>query len=171
MVAIENYRCECGELVLASCGDMLSLCDWVANRHLDRNLRRVTNEVGGSVRECSTPVIRRAIEQLEEYFAGRRRQFDLPLMTVGTPFQQQVWKALLDIPYGETRSYMEIARKIGRPEAVRAVSQAIGANGISIFIPCHRVVGSHGILTGYAGGLEAKKLLLEIEKEQKNHPI
>lgn len=163
-VTIEYYRCECGELVLASCGDVLSLCDWVGSRHLEHNLRRVANEVGGSIREYSTPVIRYAIEQLEEYFAGHRQQFDLPLLPIGTPFQQRVWEALLDIPYGETRSYMEIARNLGKPEAVRAVAQAIGANGISIFIPCHRVVSSNGRLTGYAGGLKAKKQLLKIEQ-------
>ena len=116
-------------------------------------------------REKSTPILHHAIMQLEEYFAGHRRQFDIPLLPLGTTFQQRVWDELTDIPYGETRSYKEIAEKMGKAEAVRAVAQAIGANGISIIIPCHRVVGSNGRLTGYAGGLEAKKRLIGIEKE------
>ena len=101
--------------------------------------------------------------QLEEYFAGNRKAFSIPLHPVGTDFQLQVWKALLNIPYGATRSYKQIATSIGRPEAVRAVAGAIGANGISILIPCHRIIGSNRSLTGYAGGLEAKRMLLEIE--------
>lgn len=101
--------------------------------------------------------------QLEEYFAGNRKTFSIPLHPVGTDFQLQVWNALLNIPYGATMSYSQIAAGIGRPEAVRAVAGAIGANGISILIPCHRIIGSNRSLTGYAGGLEAKRMLLEIE--------
>ena len=101
--------------------------------------------------------------ELDEYFGGRRRTFDIPLLTVGTDFQKSVWQALLEIPYGETRSYMQIAERIGTPKGVRAVAQALGANGISILIPCHRVIGADGTLTGFAGGLDAKRRLLETE--------
>jgi O-6-methylguanine DNA methyltransferase len=101
--------------------------------------------------------------QLEEYFAGRRRQFDLPLDLRGTDFQQRCWRALLKIPYGETRSYADIARAIGNPAAVRAVGLANGQNPIAIIVPCHRVIGSDGSLTGYGGGLEVKRKLLELE--------
>jgi methylated-DNA-[protein]-cysteine S-methyltransferase len=101
--------------------------------------------------------------QLEEYFAGRRRGFDLPLDLRGTGFQKRCWQELLKIPYGETRSYADIARAIGNPLAVRAVGLANGQNPIAIIVPCHRVIGSDGSLTGYGGGLETKRWLLELE--------
>jgi methylated-DNA-[protein]-cysteine S-methyltransferase len=104
------------------------------------------------------------IEQLTEYFAGRRTEFDLPTTSVGTPFQRTVWTALRDIPYGETISYRELAERIGRPTAVRAVGLANGRNPISIVVPCHRVVGASGDLTGYGGGVERKRHLLDLER-------
>jgi methylated-DNA-[protein]-cysteine S-methyltransferase len=106
---------------------------------------------------------RDAIAQLEEYFAGTRRDFDLPLAPHGTGFQLAAWRALRDIPFGETRSYAAQARAIGRPEAVRAVGAANGRNPISIIVPCHRVVGADGSLTGYGGGLDRKRWLLDHE--------
>ncbi|MEZ5503933.1 MAG: methylated-DNA--[protein]-cysteine S-methyltransferase [Halioglobus sp.] len=101
--------------------------------------------------------------QLREYFAGRRRHFDLPLAARGTHFQRSVWAALANIPYGELRSYRDVARSIGNPAAVRAVGAANGRNPLPIVVPCHRVIGSNGALTGFAGGLEAKLLLLQLE--------
>ena len=109
------------------------------------------------------PVLRKAVRQLGEYFAGKRKTFDLPLAPEGTPFQRDVWKALRAIPYGKTQSYGDIARRIGRPKAVRAVGAANGANPISIVVPCHRVIGADGSLTGYGGGLPRKKKLLTLE--------
>ncbi|QDK33908.1 methylated-DNA--[protein]-cysteine S-methyltransferase [Sphingomonas sp. IC081] len=109
------------------------------------------------------PVLEQARAQLADYFAGRRTVFDLPLDFRGTAFQQSVWQALLTIPYGETRSYRQIAEAIGRPGASRAVGAANGRNPISIIAPCHRVVGAGGALTGFAGGLEAKAFLLKLE--------
>ncbi|MFZ3211541.1 MAG: methylated-DNA--[protein]-cysteine S-methyltransferase [Terriglobales bacterium] len=103
------------------------------------------------------------VRQLEEYFAGRRRGFDLPLDLRGTDFQKRCWQELLKIPHGETRSYAEIARAIGNPAAVRAVGLANGKNPIAIIVPCHRVIGSDGSLTGYGGGLDVKRQLLELE--------
>jgi methylated-DNA-[protein]-cysteine S-methyltransferase len=108
-------------------------------------------------------VIRRASQQLREYFAGLRRQFDLPLDAPGTAFQKKVWGYLETIPYGETRSYAQVAEAIGAPTAVRAVGAANGANPIAIVVPCHRVVGADGRLTGYGGGLPLKRRLLELE--------
>lgn len=102
--------------------------------------------------------------QLQEYFAGKRTAFDLPLELEGTPFQLAVWKAMLEIPYGETRTYGQLAAAIGRPAASRAVGQAANRNPIWIVIPCHRIVGSNHSLTGYAGGLSMKGALLELEK-------
>jgi len=110
------------------------------------------------------PLLRKAIRQLDEYFAGRRKTFDLPLAPEGTPFQLAVWRALRDIPYGETQSYGDIARRIGKPKAVRAVGAANGANPISIVVPCHRVIGADGSLTGYGGGLPRKQKLLALEQ-------
>ncbi len=108
---------------------------------------------------------REAIEQLQEYFDGKRTHFDLPLDVQGTPFQMAVWNELLKIPYGSTCSYIDIARSLGKPGAARAVGMANHENPIAVVIPCHRVVGSDGSLTGYAGGLHLKKQLLGIEKQ------
>ena len=105
-----------------------------------------------------------AVDQLESYFAGERFEFDLQLDLVGTPFQRRVWAALLTIPYGETRSYGQIATQIGSPGAFRAVGLANGHNPIGIIVPCHRVIGSTGSLTGYGGGLDRKRALLALEK-------
>ena len=109
------------------------------------------------------PVLRQAVEELREYFAGERREFTLPLAPAGTPFQQQVWTALREIPYGATCSHGRIAGRIGRPKACRAVGMANNRNPIAIVVPCHRVVGASGALVGYAAGLEVKEKLLALE--------
>jgi len=113
--------------------------------------------------EQSDPVLDLAAAQLREYFTGVRRQFDLPLAAGGTAFQQRVWRALGNIPYGELRSYSDIARALENDKAVRAVGAANGRNPIPIVVPCHRVIGSDGSLTGFAGGLEVKRALLTLE--------
>lgn len=107
-----------------------------------------------------------AVKQLREYFAGERTGFDLPLAAEGTHFRQQVWQALLGIAYGETCSYQDIAQLINNPKAVRAVGTANGANPIAVIVPCHRVIGANGQLTGYAGGLERKEWLLQLESRR-----
>ncbi|MFY9766345.1 MAG: methylated-DNA--[protein]-cysteine S-methyltransferase [Mycobacterium sp.] len=109
-----------------------------------------------------------AVEQLEEYFAGERTDFDLELSLAGSEFQRRVWQALLTIPYGETRSYGEIAEQIGASGAARAVGLANGRNPIAIIVPCHRVIGASGSLTGYGGGLERKQSLLELERRRQS---
>jgi methylated-DNA-[protein]-cysteine S-methyltransferase len=113
---------------------------------------------------CETPLLEEAEEQLNEYFAGVRRAFSLPLDARGTPFQRAVWDALCEIPYGETRTYGQIAAAIGKPNAARAVGAACHTNPIAILIPCHRVVGASGALTGYAAGVEIKEYLLTLEQ-------
>lgn len=112
-----------------------------------------------------TPLLKEAANQLKEYLTGKRTAFDLPLHPEGTPFARSCWNALLTIPYGETRTYGEQAALTGNPKAARAVGRANGLNPISIFIPCHRIIGANGSLTGFAGGLEMKKRLLDLEKE------
>lgn len=110
-------------------------------------------------------------DELEAYFAGRLRAFRTPVAPDGTPFQRRVWEALREIPYGETMSYGELSRRIGRPDAVRAVGAANGANPIAIIIPCHRVVGANGSLTGFGGGLDVKRALLALERGERRLPI
>lgn len=114
---------------------------------------------------AETPLLQEAANRLNEYLAGERTEFHLPLQPEGTPFQQSCWKVLLTVPYGETITYGEQANLLGNPNASRAVGRANGMNPISIFIPCHRVIGANGSLTGYAGGVEIKKRLLDLERE------
>lgn len=116
-----------------------------------------------------TPLMRQGFEELDEYFRGNRRAFTVPLAPKGTPFQQSVWQALCSIPYGETRSYGQIAAQIGNPKGSRAVGMANNKNPLAIFIPCHRVVGANGKLVGYAGGLSIKEILLHTEQLSTGH--
>lgn len=119
---------------------------------------------GETVSPPPTPLLQRAAQQLTEYFAARRRTFDLPLRPQGTVFQQAAWSALCAIPYGQTRTYAQQAAAIGNPKACRAVGMANHCNPLPLFIPCHRVIGAGGKLTGYAGGLAVKRFLLELEQ-------
>jgi methylated-DNA-[protein]-cysteine S-methyltransferase len=112
------------------------------------------------------PLFMKAATQLREYFAGARTVFDLPLTPNGTAFQQDVWSAIRDVPFGETISYAELARRCGRPSAIRAAGAATGRNPMTIIVPCHRIMGSGGSLTGYAGGLDRKRALLELESRR-----
>lgn len=114
-----------------------------------------------------TPLLQRAAQELQEYFAGQRCQFDLPLAPPGTPFQQKVWRALRQIPYGQTASYKQIAQAVGCPAACRAVGGANHKNPLPVFIPCHRVIGAGGRLVGYGGGLFLKQALLNLENQYK----
>ncbi len=129
----------------------------------DRNEEKIRASFSGFKHE-NNEIITQTRIQLQEYFAGKRTEFDLPIAFTGTEFQQQTWHALKTIPYGETRSYSEQAHFLGNPKAVRAVGRANGLNPIGIVVPCHRVIGKSGKLTGYAGGIEKKKFLLDLEK-------
>ena len=149
-IKIKSYESPCGVLLLGSFGGKLCLCDWQVEKHCEIS---------------TSEIIEESIEQLNEYFAGQRKEFSVPLLFVGTDFQKTVWNELLKIPFGRTISYGEMARHIGMPQAVRAVANANGANSISIFAPCHRVIGSDHSLTGYGGGLSAKRFLLELESQ------
>ena len=164
-INIQYYNSPCGELILASVGDDLCLCDWNKMPCAEHNKNRLTTYMNADFKIETSLVLEQTKLQLDEYFLGTRRSFEIPLYPVGTDFQKKVWSALLEIPYGETRSYKDIAQNIGNPKGSRAVAGAIGVNGISILIPCHRVIGSNRSLTGFAGGLEAKRILLELETE------
>ena len=118
-------------------------------------------------KNVTSPVLREAIKQLQEYFAGQRKEFDLPIKMQGTEFQKKVWQALQEIPYGEVSSYGKLAEKIGNSKAGRAVGMANHRNPIAIVVPCHRVIGSNGKVVGYAGGLDKKEWLLAMEKKYK----
>ncbi len=142
-----------GVLTLVASGPALAAVLW-ANEDPGRV------RLGPRALEPGHPVLQEAERQLDAYFAGRSRQFSVPLAFTGTDFQRQVWRALAAIPFGETLSYGRIAEQVGRPRAVRAVGAAIGRNPLAILIPCHRVIGANGRLTGFAGGLEAKAWLL-----------
>jgi methylated-DNA-[protein]-cysteine S-methyltransferase len=146
-----------GELLLVGDGDTLS--------GLYMQDGRKPKAIATGWREASAPLAD-ARRQLEEYFAGDRTTFDIPLAAEGAPFEREVWHALEEIPYGETVSYGEIARRVGQPTAARAVGTANGRNPIAVIVPCHRVIGADGSLTGYGGGLERKRLLLELEHGQ-----
>ncbi len=164
MISIQYYKSPCGELLLGAFDDRLCLCDWRYRKQRTQVDSRLQRYLDADYVEQGAALIDQAIEQLEQYFCQQRTAFDMPLLFAGTDFQQAVWQALVAIPHGELASYSELARKLGRPDAVRAVASANGANALSIFVPCHRIVGSDGALTGYAGGLAAKQKLLTLEQ-------
>ncbi len=155
MIMYTTVESPVGPLLLAASTEGLQLIEFPDPRH---RVQRTDDWKQGD-----HPVLDAARTQLGEYFAGDRSEFELPLAPQGTPFQREVWSALAEIPYGKTSTYAELASRAGRPTAVRAVGAAIGRNPLSIVVPCHRVVGADGSLTGFSGGLPAKQHLLELE--------
>lgn len=156
MVSYTYMNSNVGKLLLAADANGLQLVQFEQTRY-PQQITDAWQE------DAQHPVLKEARSQLDAYFEGKRRYFDLPLSLQGTAFQNRVWQALQDIPYGDTLSYTELANAIGAPKAIRAVGAANGRNRIPIIIPCHRVIGSNGRLTGFAGGLENKALLLSLE--------
>ena len=154
-----------GAILALADDDGLYVFDWVDRRGLEREIVRLREKTKFVIVPGSHPVLDQATHEINEYFAGKRKTFTLPFAKRGTDFQRRVWDELLQIPAGETRSYAEIARRIGQPKAVRAVARANGDNYRGIVIPCHRVIGSDGSLTGYGGGLARKQWLLDHEKK------
>ena len=158
------YDAPFGRLILGEYEGRLCLCDFAYQlKHNELTHKRLSRVLNADYVLRETPVLKHSIRQLNEYFAGKRTSFEIPLLQTGTELQLKVREALQQIPYGNIVSYSEIATEIGHPKSVRAVANAIGANTLSIFVPCHRVIGKDGKLTGYAGGLEAKRLLLRLE--------
>lgn len=164
-----TYDSPCGTLILGAAGGELHMCDWVYGSHRGRILSLFDPPHDTSDHTRCRPsvndnILSEAVRQLDEYFAGTRRGFSIPLVIRGTDFQRSVRTRLAQIPFGQTMSYTDLAQDIGSPRGVRAVANALASNPLSIFIPCHRVVGISGNLTGYAGGLEAKRYLLNLER-------
>ena len=156
-----------GPLLVGTTDAAICLLEFSDRRMLEAQLRTLRRRFGAALVPGRSRLVGELQRQLDQYFAGRRREFELPLVYPGTPFQQKVWKALLRIPYGRTRSYQDIARQVGHPRAVRAVGTANGMNRLSILVPCHRVVNTSGELGGYGGGLWRKRLLLDLEQGQR----
>ena len=169
-ILIQYFPTGFGELILGSFEDQLCLCDWRYRRMRDAVDARIQRGLDTSYVESTSPVIEATKDQLNAYFAGMRTAFDVPLRLVGTDFQQRVWEALRSIPYGTTETYASLTSNVAEPTAIRAVAAANGANAISIIVPCHRIIGSSGELVGYAGGLPAKKKLLQLEGALKGQP-
>jgi AraC family transcriptional regulator of adaptative response/methylated-DNA-[protein]-cysteine methyltransferase len=158
-----------GSMIMGVSDQGLCLLEFAERRMLDTQLKRLRQRMGRVFLPGDHPLMQQVKSELDAYFDGSLRKFSVPLQAPGTVFQESVWNALRKIPYGETRSYGDIAGKIGQASAVRAVGRANGDNRIAIIIPCHRVVGSDGELTGYGGGLWRKEYLLAMEQAQAFH--
>lgn len=154
-----------GPMILAATERGLCFAEFTDRRSFEKIVARVERMTGQQCAEGHLPVMDDAERQLREYFAGTRQLFDLPLHLAGSSFQVKVWEALLEIPYGITRSYKQQAIVVGDLAAIRAVASANGQNGLAIIVPCHRVIGSDGSLTGYGGGLDRKRWLLDHEQK------
>ncbi len=163
-IIIKYYETPAGELIIGSYGNQLCLCDWRYRKMRASIDQRIQLGLASYYQLGDSEVIQNTINQLEAYFDKQRTVFDIPLKLVGTTFQQKVWQQLMEIPYGKTCSYLDLSITLGNQKATRAVATANGANGISIIVPCHRVIGANGKLVGYAGGLAAKSKLLNLEK-------
>ncbi|MGI8893150.1 MAG: methylated-DNA--[protein]-cysteine S-methyltransferase [Bacteroidia bacterium] len=163
-VKIQYFKSSLGELIIGDYNNSLCLCDWRYRKMRTVIDSRIKNELNAEYVEEDSDISKETITQLNKYFRGDLTEFNLPLTLAGTDFQKSVWKELKNIPFGKTESYLSISRKLKNEKAIRAVAAANGANAIAIIVPCHRVIGSSGELTGYAGGLNTKKKLLLLEK-------
>lgn len=166
MINLSAYNSPCGELLLGESDGAVCLCDWIsgcADPLRATSAEYVSGQLGRRCRIKNSRTLKKAKEELDGYFSGRRREFSVRLLFTGTQFRFFVWMELLKIPFGSTVSYSGFSEMMGRPSAARAVANALSSNPISIFVPCHRIIGSNGSLTGYRGGLKAKEYLLRLE--------
>jgi len=170
-ILISYYTSPVGEIVLGTYENKLCLADWRYRKMRTAIDARIQKGLNAEYKEGEDKTLRKAVSQLDEYFAGERREFDVPLELVGTQFQKQVWNALVQIPFGKTETYLGLSWSLGNEKAIRAVATANGANAVSIIIPCHRIIGSDGSLVGYAGGLPAKKKLLALENPDRERQL
>ncbi|PIE84747.1 MAG: cysteine methyltransferase [Bacteroidia bacterium] len=164
IITVSSHSTAIGELVIGAFEGRICLLNYGDGRRRGTTDRRVMRGLYASMVEGHEPIIDEAKRQVDEYLAGVRREFSLPLLMVGTEFQRTVWSALQEIPYGATVSYSELAKSIRREHAVRAVAQANGANALSLVVPCHRVIERGGRLGGYGGGVKVKEQLLALER-------
>lgn len=169
-VHVDRIATPLGPMLVGATDDALCLLEFVDRRALQRQIDRIRSRLNAAFLPEANAFTEDVAAQVRDYFAGRREHFDVRLAEAGTVFQAEVWAALRAIPYGETRSYKELAATLGRPTAVRAVANANGANALAIVVPCHRVVGSNGRLVGYGGGLWRKRRLLELERGRAGAP-
>jgi len=165
-ISIQFCKTKIGELIFGSFEDKLCLLDFKYRKMRKTVDERIKKGLKANFKEHNTEIIEKARAELDEYFRGNRKEFDLLLQMVGTDFQKSVWNALLKVPYGTTSTYLQLAFDINNEKAVRAVASANGANSMAIIIPCHRIIGSNGELMGYGGGLPVKKRLLKLEQKQ-----
>jgi methylated-DNA-[protein]-cysteine S-methyltransferase len=163
-INIQYCKTKIGELILGSFEGKLCLLDFRYRKMRKTVDERIKKGLNAKFAENNTEIIEKTLAELDEYFHGNRKEFDVPLKMVGTDFQKRVWEALLRVPFGTTSTYLQLAKNIKNEKAVRAVAAANGANSMSIIIPCHRIIGSNGKLVGYAGGLPIKKQLLKLEQ-------
>ncbi|MDE0789066.1 MAG: methylated-DNA--[protein]-cysteine S-methyltransferase [SAR324 cluster bacterium] len=163
-INIQYCKTKIGELILGSFEGKLCLLDFRYRKMRKTVDERIKKGLNAKFAENNTEIIEKTLAELDEYFHGNRKEFDVPLKMVGTDFQKRVWEALLRVPFGTTSTYLQLAKNIKNEKAVRAVASANGANSMSIIIPCHRIIGSNGKLVGYAGGLPIKKQLLKLEQ-------
>ncbi len=163
-VCIQFHKTRIGELIMGSYEGKLCLLDFRYRRMRTAIDNRIKTGLNAEFTLQDDEILERTRTQLEEYLCGNRTRFDIPIMMVGTDFQKTVWNALMQVPYGKTSSYLDLAKVIGNEQAVRAVAGANGANAIAIIIPCHRIIGNNGELVGYGGGLAVKKKLLDLEQ-------
>ena len=164
-INIQRHRTEIGEIVLGSFRGKLCLLGFTSREMTGTVDKRIKKSLNAEFVEHGDKVLGKTRRQLDEYLKGYRREFDIPLLMVGTDFQKSVWNALMKVRYGDTSTYSRIAKDVGNERAVRAVGNANAANPISIIVPCHRVIGSDGELVGYGGGLSLKRRLLELERK------
>lgn len=164
-IRIKTIKTPAGELLLGEYEGQLCLLDWKYRKMRIPIDNRIQSGLRSHYIEEDCALFEQTEKEINEYFHSKREAFSIPLLCIGSDFQKSVWKALMAIPYGKTESYLGLARTLGNEKAVRAVASANGANGISIIIPCHRIIGSNGSLGGYAGGLPAKRKLLDLESQ------
>lgn len=162
-IIVSCYQSKFGELLIGDYQGQLCICDWLYRKMRAQIDVRLQTRLNANYFSGNTAIIDSTKAQLEQYFSGGSKNFDIPLKWVGTEFQKEVWKELLKIPFGLTETYLGLSQKMNNKGAIRAIASANGANAISIIVPCHRIIGSDGKLVGYAGGVETKKKLLQFE--------
>ena len=163
-INIHFWNSPVGEMILGEFEGKLCMADWRHRKMRDAVDKRLQSKLNAQYVEQDSLILEQTRIELSEYFSGDRKEFDVPICFAGSDFQKSVWQALVEIPFGKTRTYLQLSRQLGDEKAIRAVAAANGANAISIIVPCHRIIGSDGSLIGYAGGVSTKKKLLQLER-------